>query len=161
VSERFLFSRTLTQDELCQNAALYVGTQLKLPSEGFSGPQLGNFIESNFMEYLKDLNFHLPKKTTCDFGDMNIDLKCLQVKGKRGGAAKIHGNSRNGSEPVYDLLVMTYSLCLRKADGIGVITIEGAFFIPCERVTWVRAEHYLFSIPDRFLKEFSCGWLER
>lgn len=49
---------------------------------------------------------------------------------------------------VYSLLLFTYDY---NGESIELVNV---FFIPNERVNWVRAEHYLFSIPDKDLEGF-------
>ena len=144
---RHLFFRELKQRDLLDAARIFCGERLHEPN--LTGPVLGERIESVFLSRLRDCGFDIAdkQKAGVDVPELNCDIKSLQVRGKRGGAAKIHGYSKGG-EPNYDLLVFTYTY-----DGTSIV-IDAAFFITRQNISWVRAEHYLFSLPDSRLQQF-------
>ncbi len=140
---KHLWLQELTTDIVLDKARQFCGNDIFAP--GLSGPVLGDRIEAEFLRCLDD--YDLTGKGPADLATINVDIKALQLRGSRGGSAKIHGYSKGGP-PTYSLLIFTYTY-----DGES-IHIIAAHFIPNERVKWVQAEHYLFSLPDRNLEEF-------
>ena len=143
-----LLNHSLTADRLKALARQFCGGAIEVGT--VTGPLLGNKIEAAFVEYLEhEAGYWQPSgKYHCDIPHLNADVKALQVQGKRGGAAKIHGYSKGGP-PRYDLLLFTYIY------AGTVIAIHGSYWIPESDIDWVRAEHYLFSVADRHLKKWS------
>lgn len=128
------------------NAVEFIETPLVVGN--VSGPVFGNTIERHFRRYLEDQGYEVPAdKADGDFSELKVDLKTIQFRGRRGGAAKFHGYSKTGP-PVYSLLVIGYVY------ASGRIEFEDVFFIPAEQVTWVQAQHYLCSMTDDRLKQF-------
>lgn len=137
------WERKLTPSALLEEAREFATHPLVIGP--ISGPRFGDIIEDRFREWLQQKDYHIPKRgSQGDLSSLGIDIKALQVKGKRGGAAKIHGYNRGGP-PAYSLLLFTYRY------QAETVTFEKVYYIPAASITWVRAEHYLFSLPDRKL----------
>lgn len=134
-----MYALLLTTQALITEALEFVKQPLEVGK--ISGPIFGNIIETAFRAHLSHYDLPSAGKKTADFENVNVDLKTIQLGGRRGGAAKIHGYATSGS-PSYSLLVIGYQY-----DG-NTIQFEGVYFIPANEITWVQAEHYLFSLPD-------------
>ena len=143
-----LFNQGLTVDRLKEVACMFCGRSIHVGI--VTGPVLGNKIERVFLRLLEEeAEYWVPTgKAHCDIPHLDADIKALQILGKRGGAAKIHGYSKGGP-PNYHILIFTYSY-----DGGQTADIHNAHWIPSGDITWVRAEHYLFSVADRHLEKW-------
>ena len=142
--QSFLFHKPLTKCTLLYEAHAFASRVHEVNAEG---PVIGQRLEKLFMDHLDCEGYMVEQKVTCDFEHLNIDLKCLQVKGKRGGAAKIHGYSKLGV-PDYSILMFLYSY------REGTAKIEDIAFVPKQEVEWVQAQHFLWSVPDGALSQY-------
>jgi len=143
-----LWEKHLTHPLLKDEAKKFVGVSFSHHGET-SGPHLGNLIESKFRERLETYGYDVPVKGKADLGSLHVDIKSMQFKGKRGGAAKLHGYSSDENPPDYSLLVFCYEYDSEH------LHITHALFIPANLIVWVRARHYLCSMPDDALLRYT------